>query len=146
MKVVGSRLTASFLGLVLVQAAHSIEEYSTRLYDVLPPARYVSGLLSADRRIGFAIFNVALVGFGLWCAVGPVRRGRRAAQSLAWFWVVLQTGNGLAHIGWAAAAGGYRPGLVTAPLLVAFALFLGWQLRRASPPSAAARFASDRNL
>ena len=119
-------IRAALLTLVLAQAAHSIEEYWTRLYDVLPLARYVSGLLSADGRLGFAIFNAALVAFGLWCALGPVRRGRRAA--LAWFWVVLETSNGLAHIGWAALAGGYRPGLATAPLLVALALLLGRQL------------------
>jgi hypothetical protein len=117
----------ALLGLVFVQAAHSIEEYSTRLYDVLPPARYVSGLFFVDRRVGFVVFNVALVAFGLWCALGPFRRehGRAPSRSLAWFWVVLETANGLVHIGWAAFAGAYRPGLATAPLLLAFAFCLG---------------------
>ncbi|MFN2632557.1 MAG: HXXEE domain-containing protein [Thermoanaerobaculia bacterium] len=127
----------ALLGLVLAQAAHSIEEYSTRLYDVLPPVRYVSGLLSDDRRIGFVIFNVALVAFGFWCALSSFRRQDRRppATSLAWFWVVLETGNGLVHIGWAAVAGGYRPGLATAPLLLAFAFILGRELRRVSAPA-----------
>lgn len=133
------RIRLALLSLVLVQAAHSIEEYATRLYDVLPPARYVSGLLFSDRRIGFVLFNAALVAFGLWCALGAFRGEERRprAVSLAWFWAVLETGNGLAHIGWAAFAGGYRPGLATAPLLLAFAFFLGRELRRAPAPAPA---------
>jgi hypothetical protein len=121
-----------FLALILSQAAHSIEEYSHRLYDVLAPARFVSGLFSSDLRMGFVIFNVLLVAFGLGCFFGPVLRGSRSAVGLAWFWVVLEFLNGCAHIIWAASAGAYRPGLATAPLLVTIALILGWQLQRHS--------------
>ena len=52
-------------------AAHSIEEYTTRLYDVFPPARFVSSLVSDDLATGFVIANVALVGFGFWCWAFP---------------------------------------------------------------------------
>src|SRR5262245_34223402 len=97
-----------FLGLVLAQAAHSIEEYKMRLYDVFPPARYVSGLLSADRRVGFLIFNVSLVAFGLWCFFGPIRGAWPSARALAWAWAMLEVANGLGHMAWALAAGGYR--------------------------------------
>jgi Protein of unknown function with HXXEE motif len=128
----------AFLALILAQAAHSIEEYSSRLYDVLAPARFVSGLFSSDLRIGFVIFNVLLVAFGLGCFFGPVLRGARAATALAWLWVGLEALNGCAHIIWAASAGAYRPGLATAPLLVAIALALGWQLQRRSLMSHAA--------
>ncbi|HTO88447.1 MAG TPA: HXXEE domain-containing protein [Thermoanaerobaculia bacterium] len=129
---------STFLTLVIAQAAHSAEEYSTRLYDVLPPARLVSGLLSNDHRIGFLIFNVSLVTFGMWCYFGPLSRGTRSALALAWFWVVLEVLNGFVHIVWAASAGAYRPGLATAPLLVVLALFLAWQLRRSASASRAA--------
>src|SRR5262245_31819865 len=124
-----ARLT--FLALVLAQAGHSVEEYFGRLYDVLAPARFVSGLVAEDRRIGFLVFNAFLVAFGLGCALGPVRRGTGAARALAWCWVVLELANGVAHVAWAASAGGYRPGLATAPLLLALATLLAWQLRRA---------------
>lgn len=120
----------AFLALILTQAAHSIEEYLQRLYDVLAPARFVSSLFSSDPRIGFVIFNVLLVVFGLGCFFGPVLRGARSALGLAGFWVVLELLNGSAHITWAAAAGAYRPGLGTAPFLVTIALVLGWQIRR----------------
>jgi hypothetical protein len=124
------RVGLAFLALVLAQAAHSVEEYYTRLYDVLGPARYVSGLISADRRVGFVILNVSLVVFGLWCYLAPVRRGATSAVGLAWSWVVLETLNGLAHVLWAVWAGGYRPGLITAPLLLVAAWVLEWQLTR----------------
>jgi len=52
---------------LLTQAAHSIEEYFGRLYEVFPPARFVSGLISQDLQLGFIFFNLALVAFGVWC-------------------------------------------------------------------------------
>src|SRR5262245_43341415 len=129
----------AFLALVLAQAAHSIEEYRTRLYDVFPPARFVSGLVSADRRIGFVIFNATLVAFGLWCFFVPVRRAWPSARAFAWFWAALETLNGLGHIAWALAARSYRPGLATAPFLVAIALTLATLLRRDAPAPIPAR-------
>ena len=114
----------AFLALILAQAGHSIEEYFARLYDVLAPARFVSGLISDDRRVGFLIFNVSLVAFGLWCFFGPVLHGTRSSRGFAWFWVALELLNGCVHITWAAAEGAYRPGLATAPILVAIAAAL----------------------
>jgi hypothetical protein len=123
------RTSFTFLTLILAQAGHSIEEYSSRLYEVLAPARFISGLLSDDLRIGFVVFNCSLVAFGLWCYLGPFCHGTRLALPLGWFWSVLELLNGSAHLAWAASAGAYRPGVVTAPLLVALALALAWQLR-----------------
>jgi hypothetical protein len=62
-----------FLCLILSQAAHSIEEYYFRLYDVLAPARLISSLVSSNLAVGFAIANVVLVLFGLWCYLARVR-------------------------------------------------------------------------
>jgi hypothetical protein len=42
-----------FLFLILTQAAHSIEEYVTRLYQVFAPARFVSSLISNNLALGF---------------------------------------------------------------------------------------------
>lgn len=39
-------IKSTFLALILAQACHSVEEYVFRLYDVFPPARFVSGLFS----------------------------------------------------------------------------------------------------
>jgi len=121
----------AFLALILAQAGHSTEEYLGRLYDVFAPARFVSGVLFGEARIGFVIFNVSLVAFGLLCYFGPVRRSWRSATAIAWFWAVLELLNGAVHIIWATSVGAYRPGLVTAPVLVVIALILASALRRA---------------
>jgi hypothetical protein len=82
-----------FLLLVLAQAAHSIEEYATRLYDIFAPARFVSGLVSADLATGFVVVNATLVGFGLWCWLVPVRSGTASARAWAWPWALVELAN-----------------------------------------------------
>jgi hypothetical protein len=72
--------------LVGAQAAHSVEEYVFRLFDALAPARFISGVLSSDLARGFALANIALVLFGIWCNVGRVRPGLPFSTALAWFW------------------------------------------------------------
>jgi uncharacterized protein with HXXEE motif len=113
-----------FLLLVLVQAAHSVEEYATHLYLVFAPARFVSGLVSDDLATGFAVVNAALVAFGLWCWLVPVRRGAATGRVFAWPWAMVELANGLGHCGLAVAAGGYFPGALTAPALIAVSAWL----------------------
>ena len=119
-----------FLFLILAQGAHSIEEYATRLYEVFAPARFVSSLISNDLSLGFLVVNAALVMFGLWCWAVPVRSGWRAARGLAWFWTVLEIGNGVGHSILAFSRGGYFPGVATAPLLLVLAVWLAVLLVR----------------
>ena len=123
-----ARARLAFLLLIAAQAAHSIEEYWFRLYDRLAPTRALSDALGFERPVAFAIINAALVLFGLWCYVARVRGGHRAARGFAWFWALLETANGIGHCGLALAAGGYFPGLATAPLLLAIGLYLAWRL------------------
>jgi hypothetical protein len=113
------RASTAFLALVLVQACHSVEEYVFRLWEALPPARFVAGLVGLDPAAGFAIVNAALVAFGLWCALVPARRGWPSGTALMCGWGLVEVANGFGHVGLAAAAGGYFPGLYTAPLLIA---------------------------
>ncbi len=124
-----------FLFLVLAQALHSIEEYVTKLYDVLAPAQFVSSLVSNDLALGFAIVNIAIVTLGLWCWAVPIRSGWPVAPGVAWFWTILELGNGLGHCLLALRQRGYFPGLVTAPLLLIFASWLAiLQIRHAGRP------------
>src|SRR4051794_28979026 len=111
------RAGLAFLLLVLAQACHSVEEYVFRLWERLPPARYVSELAAIDPAAGFAVVNSGLVAFGLWCWAMPVRRGWPSARAFAWGWAGIETANACAHAALAAGAGGYFPGLYTAPLL-----------------------------
>ena len=134
-----SRFQITFGALVLAQAAHSVEEQVGHLWESFPPARYVAGLISADLERGFIIGNVSLVAFGLWCFIWPVRHTWAVAIPLAWFWVVIETINGISHPLWSLAKGGYTPGVATAPVLLFLAVYLARQLRSAPhEPSVAA--------
>lgn len=124
-----------FLLLVLAQAAHSVEEYVARLYDVFAPARLVSGLISDNLPLGFIVVNASVVAFGLWCWAIPVRRGWPAARGVAWFWVLLELGNGIGHSILALSRGGYFPGAITAPLLLILAAWLAALLLSHPQPS-----------
>jgi hypothetical protein len=124
-----TRFQLSFFALVATQAAHSVEEYIGHLYDVFPPARFVSGLVSQDRERGFVILNIAFVTFGLWCFLWPVRRQWRSAIAIVWFWVVIELINGTVHQLWTLTELRYTPGVATAPILLVLALYLAWQLR-----------------
>lgn len=75
------------------------------------------------------VLNCALVTCGLWCLFWPVRMDWRSAWPLAWFWVVLETINGIGHSAWSVWQGAYTPGLLTAPMLLVLALYLGSLLR-----------------
>ena len=90
----------------------------------------MSGLVSDDLSTGFLIVNAGLVAFGIWCYVSPVRSDWPSARGLAWFWVVLELGNGIGHLVLAAFRGGYFPGVATAPLLILAAIGLGVLLLR----------------
>jgi hypothetical protein len=121
---------AAFGALVTAQAAHSIEEYVGHLWETFPPATFLTGLISPDRELGFIIINVSLVAFGVWCAIWPVRKQWRSAAPLIWFWIVIETINGIGHPIWSFMQRGYTPGVLTAPVLLVLALYLASRLRR----------------
>lgn len=106
-----------FLLLIASQSLHSIEEYIFRLWDVLAPARYVSGLFSTDLALGFGLANFAIIAFGLGCYFAPVRRQWQSACAFMWFWALLELANSIGHSLFALSIAGYFPGLYTAPLL-----------------------------
>ncbi|HKP28318.1 MAG TPA: methyltransferase domain-containing protein [Gemmatimonadales bacterium] len=118
-----------FAALLLAQALHSIEEYRGRLWETFPPAHFVSGLASNDRERGFLLLNIALVAFGFWCLLWPVRRGWPSAVAIMSGWAVVEMINGVGHPLWALRQGSYTPGVVTAPLLFMIGVALLVQLR-----------------
>jgi len=129
-RAIDPRTRSAFLALILVQAAHSIEEYAFALYEVFSPARFASGLVSADRAVGFAILNAAFVAFGAWCYLARVRPGRPSAPGWMWPWVLIELSNGIVHPAMAVHRGRYFPGVATAPLLLVLAAFIGIRLLR----------------
>jgi Protein of unknown function with HXXEE motif len=131
-----ARTRTAFGLLMAAQAAHSVEEYVFRLYDVFGPARFVAGLFSPDLAVGFAAGNAAIVLFGVWCYLARVRPAHPSARAYAWFWTVLEAANGGGHILMAAARDGYFPGVATAPLLLGLSLYLGARLSAGGDRSA----------
>ena len=130
------RTVTVFGALVLAQLAHSIEEYRGRLWESFPPARFLTSLVSDNGELGFLVLNLALVAFGFWCLLVPVRLGWPSATALAWVWVGVELVNGIGHPLWSLRQGGYTPGVATAPLLLGLALWLARELRRGRLPGA----------
>jgi len=138
-RVIVTRFRLTFAALILVQAAHSVEEYMGRLWDSFPPARLLTGLISPDREWSFVTLNVLLIAFGLWCLLWPVRREWPSAVYLGWAWVIVEAINGIVHPLWTLREGGYTPGVATAPLLLVLAVCLGYQLRKGAAVKQVAR-------
>lgn len=122
--------TRVFLGLACAQALHSVEEYAFRLYESFPPARFVSGLVSWDIRRGFVLINISIVALAAACYWWPVRHRWASAAPIMWFWVGLETVNGIGHPAWSIREGGYTPGLVSAIVLLCTSVVLAGALRR----------------
>jgi hypothetical protein len=57
---------------------------------------------------------------------------------LARAWIVVEVVNGIGQAVWTLRQGGYTPGIVTAPVLFALAVFLAVQVRRIDSRSSAA--------
>jgi len=112
-----------FLLLALTQGIHSIEETIGKLWDVFPPATYLSGLVSTDLKTGFIIINVSLFIVLMLTWLSTFNKDW-SVGGLLWLWVVLETINGTGHIVWGMIEGSYVPGLATAPILLFLALLL----------------------
>jgi hypothetical protein len=125
-----ARVQAAFGTIVLAQAAHSAEEYYGRLWESFPPARFLTGLVATDLERGFLVLNVLLLAFGAWCFLLPILRRWPSSELLAWVWVTIETVNGIGHPVWSILQGGYTPGVATAPLLLALAIWLARELLR----------------
>jgi len=129
------RIKLTFLLLVIIQGFHSIEEYLGKLWEVFVPARFLCSLVSSNLEEGFLIINTGLFIFG----VGSfffMQRNYLRIQVIMWFWIGIETINGIGHPIWALSQKAYVPGLVTAPLLLILALFLAKLLLTNKPPAA----------
>jgi hypothetical protein len=125
-----SRIKFTFGALIVAQTAHSVEEYVGRLWESFPPARFLTGIFSSDRELAFIVLNIALVSFGLWCFLFPVRKEWPSAAAFMWGWTIVEIINGIVHPAWTLRQGEYTSGVLTAPILLAIALYLASQLRQ----------------
>ena len=86
--------------------------------------------MGSNRQVGFAVINMFVVLFGIWCYAWPVRREWSVAAPLMWGWVLVELSNGIVHPAWSLAQRSYTPGVVTSVLFLPVACLLGWQLSR----------------
>lgn len=95
---------------VVLQGAHFIEELATRFYERFPSRL---GLVPWSARF-FVAFN--LFWLFIWAlSAMRLRPGARLVVFPLWFLAIAMVLNGIAHPLLAADAGGYFPGLITAP-------------------------------
>jgi len=125
------------LAVILVQAIHFAEELEAGL-----PARFPALMGLAPMPLGlFVSFNVAWLAIWLVSARGLAGHHRAALFPL-WFLGLAGVLNGFAHPALAALAGGYFPGLWTAPAVGVLGFLLVRRLlaitRRVDLPSGAA--------
>ena len=133
-----SKTKAVFFLLIVFQTLHSIEEYYYSLWEVLAPARFISLLINENVVVGFVTINVSIVLFGFWTYFYPLSHRWRTMQVFLWFWILLELGNGIAHVIFAIQTRGYFPGIYSAPLLLALSCYLGIKQLQSSNVSSAA--------
>lgn len=119
-----SRVSLIYLALVLTQGLHSIEEYFGKLWEVLPIANWLTGLVSEDHHYGFLVANIGLFVFGISTWYFIIRKANPMASFIIWFMILLELTNGIGHTVWAIYSGHYTPGLITAPFLFIIAFYL----------------------
>lgn len=129
--------TRRLVGLVLVaiglQAVHFVEELLTGFRSRFPQSLGLAAWPSSF----FVVFNLLWLAIWLGAAAG-LRRGVRLALFPIWFLAIAMTVNGPAHVILALRAGGYFPGLISAPLEAAVGAILLARLLQATarhPPS-----------
>jgi hypothetical protein len=121
--IMNKPIRISFLLIVLVQGLHSIEESIGKLWEVYPPATFLSGLVSANLKTGFIIINVGL--FIILTLTWLTTFSKNySTKALLWLWIILELINGIGHSFWAIIERSYVPGLATAPVLIILALYL----------------------
>jgi len=118
------RIQTAFLLIVLVQGLHSTEEYVGRLWEVFPPARYLTSLVSSDLETGFLVINVAIFVAGIFCWFFLIRHKYPISYGLIWCWIIIEMINGIGHPVWSLSIKRYTPGLITALLLLFLSIYL----------------------
>jgi hypothetical protein len=90
----------------------------------------ISGLVSDDLPLGFAVVNIGVVAFGVWCYLVRVRPAHESARQWVWPWAIVEGANGIAHPVIVLSRGEYFPGVLPAPLLLATSVYLAIRLTR----------------
>lgn len=123
-----SKIQFTFLDLILLQAAHSAEEFVFRFYDRFPPMKFLYRGAPDLAGPAFLFANTILIMLGLACYFYWVRPGRAGARRVIWAWVIIESFNVIAHLVWAVMIRGDNPGLVTVTLFIPLLLGLSYRM------------------
>jgi hypothetical protein len=126
------RIRVAFLCLIVLQALHSIEEFTFKFYEQFPPMVFLYRNASTLARPGFILFNSILVLIGVVSLIYWVWPSRRGARTVVWIWIGIEAFNVIAHCIWAGMIRGYNPGLVTGLAFVPLLAYLIRLLTRSS--------------
>jgi hypothetical protein len=118
------KIKIGFLFLVLTQGIHSLEEYNGRLWEVFPPATFLSNTVSENPEKGFLFINIGLFIFGFSYWLFLMTKQYLVYRSILWIWIVIEIINGIGHPVWALIERSYTPGVITAPILFVIAVYL----------------------
>jgi hypothetical protein len=110
------------------QGAHSVEEYFSKLWEVLYPAKIMCNLVSNDPDIGFIIINTGLfiVGFLSWIYISEKNNSK--SLTLLLIFLTIEIINGIGHPLWALFKMQYEPGLFSALIILLLDIYLIRQL------------------
>ena len=109
---IGRALGIAYGTAIAVQCVHLLEEYRTGFYRVFPPV-FGAEPWEAGR---FLVFNAAWLVVFLIGGIGLIAKRRPAVLIALFLAVGGGLGNGIGHAALALRAGGYFPGMYTAPL------------------------------
>jgi hypothetical protein len=129
------KISATFFALIVLQAAHSTEEFIFGFYERFPPMRFVYQNDPHLAPYAFAMSNLLLVLVGLICFYYWVWPARKGTKVIVWIWIVIESLNVLAHFVWAALIRDYNPGLVTGILFVPLIVYLTYLMGRTRSPA-----------
>jgi hypothetical protein len=130
-----------YITLVLLQVAHSFEEYFTRFYE-----RIGEGSSLLHGAVGFVpvfqfshnffvIVNVVLI-TTIIALIEVVNQGGISGRCIATLLAVIETLNGVAHLTIAVMMRAYFPGALTAPFLLVVGVFMLRQVFKPMPMGA----------
>jgi hypothetical protein len=123
------RLQKYFLALLLIQAAHSCEEYLFRFYDAFPLIPFMAGFFHTIPQAIFFILNYQLILF-----LGAVFLISFARER--WFYFALtifasiELLNGMVHVGTALVTLNYFPGAATGVFYIPTSIYILLKIRK----------------
>ena len=123
------RLQKYFLTLLLIQAAHSCEEYLFGFYNAFPLISFIAGFFHTIPQAIFFILNYQLILFLTAVFLISFARERWFYFALRIF-ATIELLNGMLHVGMALATLNYFPGAATGVFYIPTSIYIILKIRK----------------